>query len=416
MSNMNYETGKAPHIHILTARGDVSVRAWQESRTAVSGNAEVEEVEGGLRMTAKGSLSIRLPEAAALTIDQASGDMSLRGLQGDLQLGDFSGDLVIKNAGRVSLRKVSGDLVLVNLNGDATIDEVSGDASMRRVLGVRIGAIHGDLSARFVDGAVEIGQGHGDINLNTVSDDLSIDRSQRDVNLRNLGGVCRVESAHGDIRLRGGLMTGKHSFKADGDIVLRWPANAPLSLTARAPSILNRLPLEDPVSEEGLLTGHIGDGAAVVNLEAGGRIVLKAAEPDSEQDWDNMGAEFASFGDEMAGFGAEMAGLGERLAGQLESQMAQISVRLESKFGPDFAQRMAEKAARRAEQAVERVARHAEKSRRHAGRHGDWSPPPPPPKQKGGVSAEEQRKVLEMLEKGLISVDEANALLKAMGS
>jgi hypothetical protein len=179
---------------------------------------------------------------------------------------------------------------------------------------------------------------------------------------------------------------------------------------------LNRLPLQDPVSEEGLLTGHIGDGAATVNLEAGGRIVLKVAESDPEQDWDNMGAEFTGFGEEMAGFGAEVAGLGERLASQLESQMAQLSVRLETKFGPDFAQRMAEKAARRAEQAVERVARHAEKSRRQAGHRGDWNPPPPSSRQKAGANAEEQRKVLEMLEKGLISVDEANALLKAMGS
>ncbi len=415
MSSMNYELGKAPHIHVLVARGDLSVRGHQDSRTVVNGVAQVEEIEGGLQLTATGSMSLRLPEAATLTVDQASGDMSLRGLLGDLQLGEVAGDLVIKNAGRVSLKKVAGDLVLVNLNGDAVIDEIYGDASLRRIIGVRIGTIYGDLAARNVDGAVEIGHGHGDISLNTVSDDLTIGRSQRDVNLRNLGGICLVEIAHGDIRLRGGLMSGKHSFKADGDIVLRWPANAPLNLTARANSILNRLSLENPVSETGLLTGQIGDGAATVNLDARGRIVLKAADPDSEQDWDNMGEEYVAFGEGMAGFGAQFAGLGEQLASQFENQMAQLSVRLESKFGPDFAQKMAEKAARRAEQAVERVARHTEKTRRQAGNRADWSPPPPP-RPKAGPNAEEQRKVLEMLEKGLISVDEANALLKAMGS
>lgn len=413
---MFYETGKAPQIVIEAVHGDLTVRAWQENRVAISGEFDAEETADGIQISRAESVSMRLPEAASLTVRLASGDAGIRGVAGVLDLGAVHGDLVIKNAGEVRLERVSGDLALVNLSGGATIGEVMGDASMRRVQSIRINAIHGDLAGRFVDGTVDVAQANGDVSFSTVSDDLSIERCQRDANLRNLGGINVVQQAYGDIRLRGGLLSGKHSFKAQGDIVVRWPTNAPLALTAKSASVLNRLPLEDESSESGVLTGRIGDGGTVLNLEAVGRIVLKELDADPSQEWGDVETDFAGFGADMAAFGVEVAGLSERIAGEIETHMSQLSARLETKFGPDFAQKMAEKAALRAEKAVERVARHAEQARSRAARYESWnSAPPTAPKRRPTASAEEQRKVLEMLEKGLISVEEANTLLKAMG-
>ncbi len=117
----------------------------------------------------------------------------------------------------------------------------------------------------------------------------------------------------------------------------------------------------------------------------------------------------------MADFGQEMARLSERIAGEINNRMSEVSVRLEQRFGPEFAQKMAEKAAQKAEKAVARAAREAERSRRRAERYQGWAPEPPPQKRTAPrTSAEEQKKVLEMLEQGVISVEEANTLLKAM--
>src|SRR5690606_34380397 len=253
----------------------------------------------------------------------------------------------------------------------------------------------------------------GDVNLHTVSEDLHISKSHRDVNLSNLGGVVRVDQAEGDIRLRGSLAAGKHRFQAQGDVVIRWPVNAPLAITAKAPNISNRLPLDEAQGEQGSLSGRLGDGETFVEVQAGGRVVLKPAEP--EVAWESdFGPDFAG---DFVDIGLEMAGLGERLASELESHMASLSANIEKRFGPDFAQKMAEKAALKAEKAMERVARRAERAQqraeRHAGRYGSWTEPPRPAA-KPKATPEEQLKVLEMLEQGLISVEEANTLLKAM--
>jgi hypothetical protein len=58
--------------------------------------------------------------------------------------------------------------------------------------------------------------------------------------------------------------------------------------------------------------------------------------------------------------------------------------------------------------------REAERVRARA---ATWGPPPPPPprsKKSEQVSAEEQKKILSMLEKGVITVEEAETLLKAL--
>ncbi len=76
---------------------------------------------------------------------------------------------------------------------------------------------------------------------------------------------------------------------------------------------------------------------------------------------------------------------------------------------------MADRAAQKAERAVQRAMRQADRARRQA---DAWTPPPasPKPKKKQPVSPEEQMKILNMLEKGIISVEEANTLLKALES
>jgi len=102
--------------------------------------------------------------------------------------------------------------------------------------------------------------------------------------------------------------------------------------------------------------------------------------------------------------------------------LIEMSARMEERFGGDYAQRLAEKAARKAEQAVARAARHAARHQRQA---NEWYVPPVPPvppappyqkARRRQPSAEEQVKILSMLEKGIISVDEAETLLRALES
>jgi hypothetical protein len=267
----------------------------------------------------------------------------------------------------------------------------------------------------YANGDVFVGEVMGDLSLSTVNGVVTVQRGQRDVNLNNLGGALTVENVQGDVRLRGGLPGGKHHCQAQGDIVVRWPVGAPLLLQATAPQITNRLPLQDVEEAENSLSGRLGDGETVLVLQAQGRIVLKEQDESgwaedyfsdqSEPAWDEFGSEFAKMG-------SELAGLGEQLSSEIGARMSELSAKMEERFGADFAQKMADKAARRTEKAVERAMREAERARRRA---SAWSPPPPPrPKKESRATAEEQVKILGMLEKGIISVEEAETLLRAL--
>jgi hypothetical protein len=219
-----------------------------------------------------------------------------------------------------------------------------------------------------------------------------------------------VTKVKGDIRLTGGLAPGKHHLIADGDIVLRWPENAPLHLEATASKIRNRLNLSDVVEEEGHLTGRIGEGETFLILEAKGRIILKDVQPSKE--WDDFdGTEFDF----------DFSGIGQKISTEIATRMHDFSSMMEDNFGPEFSARMeqqalnaAAKAEKAAAKAVEQVEKTA-KQMRWQSDHSMWKPAAPtPPAKEQQATAEEQLKILKMVEKGTISPDEAAALLEAI--
>jgi hypothetical protein len=225
-----------------------------------------------------------------------------------------------------------------------------------------------------------------------------------------------VGHAEGDIRLVGGLASGDHTFTADGDILVRWPVDAPLNLTANAPDIKNRLPLENTADKAGSLLGTIGDGKTNVNLQANGRILLKEARL-VKAEWEVFGADGMDFD-----FNLDLGGLGEEIANNGNEQVARGTAELATRFGSDFSQRIAEqaeraavKAEKAAERAVRKFERHVERTVQRQGRPSrNWAPPPPAPAAPKKSTAEEQLKILKMVENGTITPDEAAMLLSAL--
>jgi hypothetical protein len=308
-----------------------------------------------------------------------------------------------------------------NIANPLAVQAVFGDALAHNIDGnLNVNDIHGDIAAYYINGDVHLGQSKGDININTVNGHVAIDEGYRDANLRNLGGSCTVKEIHGDIRLKGGLSSGEHQFKALGDIVLRWPVNAPLQLVANAPEIRNRLPLQDIKEVDNSLIGRIGDGDTVVTLTAAGRISLKE-EKMTDEKWESDQKDAFDMD-----FMVDFSDLGERISAEVSSSMASLAKDLENSFGPDFARNIsakvsqqAEKAARKAEAAAEKARRYAEREAARAQSNRQWPSYAPPARQQADASAtrtssEEQLKILRMVEKGTITPDEAATLLEAL--
>ena len=416
MSKQRFETTKAPHIH-LDCSGDLRVNSWAEAAVLVRGSdcqvtkgEKKDDLTDNLIIQSQSDLHLTVPANATLTLSPVHGDAIVKNVSGGLNLIEGMGDIVLNNLQNVDIGTVHGDLSGHNLSGDLAINEVMGDASLRNVGSVTINTVYGDCAIKNTDGAVEVQNIMGDFSLRSVHGNLDLEEIHRDINLRNLSGLVNVAHVYGDVRLTGGLIPGKHHLKADGDIVLRWPAHAPLQLEATAPKIRNRLALTDVVEEEGHLTGRIGDGETFLILEANGRIILKDVQPTTE--WDDFdGTEFDF----------DFSGFGEKIATEISSRMEELSTRLEQNLGPEFAARMEEhtlKAAAKAEKAAAKAMQQVEKTARQVRWQSDhpmWKPATPatPSKERQATEAE-QLKILKMVEKGIISPNEASTLLEAI--
>lgn len=401
MTNARYETGKAPAVTIADCAGDLIIKGWLQNAVQVRGEHTGEEGPEALTLNAGGSLTLWVPVRTALVLQSIAGDAMIKGVEGGVQVVQVMGDLAIKNLASAQVTTIHGDFSARNVDATLDVASVMGDTALRGVHDVNVSTVHGDLAVRYAEGNIQIDEVGGDIALHTVSGDVTVSTAQRDVNLNNLGGMLNLKDVHGDVRLKGGLAAGKHHCTAQGDIVIRWPLEAPVNLEVSAARVVNRLPLQDVVEEGGSFSGRIGDGETTLILEAMGRVVLKEV---YMHEWD------VEFGAEFAEMGADLSGLGEQISSEIGERMAEFSAHMQEHFGPHFAQTMAEKAAKRTEQAVKRAVRHAEKAA------STWAPPSPrTTRQKSRkASTEEQLKILGMLEKGIISVEEAETLLKAL--
>lgn len=412
MANERIETGKMPQIDIAECLGDLSVRSWLDAGVMLKGDYEVTETDTGLTLRSVGDLTVMVPAASSLSVGHAAGDAMIKNVEGAIGVRDVSGDLMLVGVGAVKLTAVHGDLSARELGGTLTVETVHGDMAVRNVEGnVAVGHVYGDAAIRNITGDVDLNEVMGDVSLKTINGDVALKDGYRDVNLRNLGGRTAVGSTRGDIRLVGGLSAAEHVLNAHGDIVLRWPLNAPLTLVATAHRIENRLPLQDVVEEEGRLTGRLEDGKTHLTLTAGGRISLKDVDMVDAKwrvgDEPDMSMEFD--------FDVDLGDLGERISSQINEQFARVTQDIETRFGGDYAQRMAEKVARRAEKAAQRAERAATQARSRVPNAPPPPPPPPAPQpSKKRVAPEEQLKILKMVEQGKITPEEADILLKAL--
>ncbi len=219
---------------------------------------------------------------------------------------------------------------------------------------------------------------------------------------------------------------------------MRWPADAPINLVAHAPKIKNRLPLEKVVENEDGIVGSIGDGQTQLTLKANGRIIL------NEDQMVDARWEMPNDTDFNFDFSFDLEGISNQIRERFSNEINRFSTEIESKLGPDFGQQLSDKlskklemAANRVEQAASRAAQQAERAatratsqaeraanqaRRQAEYTTRRSPGRPPGSGKSAAQSatpspttEEKLEILKMVEKGIITPDEAATLLEALG-
>jgi hypothetical protein len=414
MGKERIETGKAPQIFVGACDGDLVIRGGAEPALLVRGEYTAEEKAGGYHLTGRGNLRLIVPSGATVSVAEVSGNLIIKGLAGASEIGRVYGNAVLSQAGPAGIESVHGDLSARSVDALA-VGEVHGDADARRAGGLALSAVYGDLVARQIAGPVTLEEVSGNVDVRGVDGNVAIGRAHHNANVFYAKGQVTLGRVDGDVWLRGALSPGSHAVAARGDIIVRWPANAPLNLVAAGRQIDNRLPLQDIVEKDGRLTARLGSDGVNLTLSADGRVILKEGDPDEKWEYGPESEEYpfekGMYEKGMVDF--DLENIGARIEAEVNSHLARVASDLETRFGPEFGQRMAEKAARQAERATERAERVRRKSD-WRGRFAAAEATPPPAPARRAASPEEQLKILKMVESGAITPEDAGMLLEAL--
>lgn len=351
--------GRTPKVVLETIGGDLSLVGWEGEDILLKGDDdEMQFSQNGemVSITCAGDLSLRVPKASSIFIRKIAGDASIRGVMGGIEVQNVEGDLSIRDVDSAAIGSLQSDFSLRGAKGHLSIKSALGDVSIRDV--------------------------DGNVSLESVADDLA---------LRDVRGNVNANVA-GDVVLYLNPQAGNaYSVSAGDDILLVMPPKANATLTLAADEI--NIEWKGVKNEEDITTRVLvlGDGSAIVTLNAGGDIRVS-----NQSDAGDTAEDFGNF----AGVGMDWSGFGERISRQVEQATRRAA-------------KQAEEAERRVAERINR--RGVPKVNAGVGRWSwDLSPKGVPMPPKPQATDEERMAILKMLQEKKITAEDAEKLLAAL--
>lgn len=188
---------------------------------------------------------LTVPVGTRVVAKSQSGDISIRGTHGDVNVSAQSGDIVVDDVnGRLDVRSFSGEVTATNITG-----------------GVEINTQSGDLKLTDVRGDIEVSNTSGDITLRSVTAKL-----------------VRAKTTSGDVTFDGIVdASGRYEFTShSGDVRLHVPrdASAQLTVSTWSGEIESDFPITLKPGDHSIgrstskqFTFAIGSGAARISAE-----------------------------------------------------------------------------------------------------------------------------------------------------
>lgn len=414
MSTQAIPTSMTPEIFIQQVLGDLSVKGWDQAQVMIQADPNdltIEKLDDGIHLNCLGDCSIRLPQGATIKIGSAHGDAHFKYLQDELVLGTIHGSL-----------------------------------TLRSVAETQIDTVHGDFSAKEVDGSLHVRVIYGNAAAREIMGDCVLKDVQGNLDLREIEGQIATNCS-GNVRMRLEILSGTdYQVKADGNLHCNLPQDASikLAMNSDAEIIKVKTPNSAQVYRQSNLNLDLGDASAKMALSAGGGLYL-SYEDDSHQEGYNGETMYPEdFSQQIAQqVEAQISSHLEMMSQQLNEQMERMSDQFsQAGISADQASKILEKARQASERgtaraqeklrlAQEKLERKLEATRRQQERRArvpedrsqvrskrtwgmDWPAPPAPPPPAAQVSEEERLMILRMLEQKKISLEEADQLLSAL--
>ncbi len=432
--NQSISTSSAPEVIIEEILGDLQVKGWDQDEVVVKANPDdvtLEEQEDVIRLSCRGSCTLRVPTGAILQVDKVQGEARFKLLEDQLKIDEVNSSLILRSVAETHIGIVQGNLHCRDIAGDLSVDQVEGNAEVRTV--------EGDCRLDNIDGNVELRDIQGDCSVENVGGNAEV----RDVD----GSLSIVANGNAWVRLSQ-LSGSDYNITGHGNLFCQLPedTSARLQMRSGANNIQLKLPTGSRRIQEAYVEEVIGEGDANLELQAGANLTVKVLDV-REAAEEAEGAFGQAFADIPQSFEHQIAqqieAQMEAVTRQINEQLADLSARIgKSGLTPEeteeIMQRARESSERAAARAQERMRRAQEKlerkveearrrseakaraaERRAQGRRRTWSfqfsgGPTPPPPPKDPVSDEERLLILRMLEQKKISLEEADALLAAL--
>jgi hypothetical protein len=416
MDTRSIQTNDAPKIKI-SINGNLSVKGWDKeevhAKCSSPDSLTLEAQDDEINVSCSTNGSLRVPYGSTLQVSQVMGDATFKALEGDL-----------------------------------SIEKIGGNLSLRSVGNVAVDSIHGNLSAKNLDGNLGIKKCRGNVSIRDIQGDFTVDETLTgNLSLKEIDGSGKAD-ANGNVSVQlDPSPESSYDFKARGNLTCRLAVDSSVRVNiTKGDKIAVKIPgveITGPVKPPYELI--LGEGDADLSLSASGNVSLTSRPPDWEMtDFEvDIGEDFEGFADTInQQISSQIEAQMEMMDEELELQLDNISASLEaSALSADQAERIAERARmaseranqraqekiRRAQQKMERKleaarrraerkARSAERAARDRRRRPEpakWTAPPPKPPAEP-VSEEERLMILQLLEQGKVTSEEAEQLLAAL--
>lgn len=416
MNTQSIPSSMTPEIIIQQISGNLSVKGWDEPQIVLQADTDdikFEQQDDILHLNCLGDCNIRLPHNSTIKIDSVHGDAHIKYLHDELILGVVHGSL-----------------------------------TLRTVAETKINTVHGDFSAKEVDGSLLVESIYGNAAAREIMGDCYLQDVQGNLDLRKIEGQVST-NCDGNVRLRLDLLIGTaYHVQADGNLHCNLPKNAStkLILSSDAEIIKVKSPESAQVYRQSHLTLDLGESQTEMTLSAGGGLYVSC---DEDNNLDYLGADNLhpeDFSHHIAQqVEAQISSHLELMSQQLNEQMERMSHQFsQGGLSPDQADKILEQARQASERgkaraqeklrlAQEKLERKLEATRRQQERKAraaderaqarskrswgmEWpsSPQPAPTSAAAQVSEEERLMILRMLEQKKISLEEADRLLSAL--
>jgi hypothetical protein len=203
-------------------------------------------------------LKATVPEETGVVADTSGGDVSARGLSGNVSLDTSGGDVTARDVrGRVIVDTSGGDVRIEDIEGPAEGDTSGGDVMLHRITG----EARADTSG-------------GDIVASRIGGRLVADTSGGDIEVEEIGGEVEASTSGGSIRARlaEGNAAGGSLGTSGGNVTVMLDPGLGLEIeaTARSGRVICEVPIDAFDDDEDHLHGRVAGGGPRLSLRTSG--------------------------------------------------------------------------------------------------------------------------------------------------